>query len=432
MLFESPHVRLTADHGTASLWLGFPGEPVNALDLARLRELEAALDAVASCPLIRVVVVRSARPAGFCAGLRPTVYASLTHATDRAAFAWYGQRVFDRLANLEACTLALIDGPCLDVGLELALACDYRLCVARPTTHLGFPGRFTCFGGAPRLRRLLGRRAQPLLTSGATLSGREAQRLRLVDLACCERRAKIELRSFLDRLEARPGKSRRRLSEPGGFAAERRTFAATPPPLIEEAKLPATVNPVPEFPAVVGLLGDDRDAARLVGEVVLRGGSAVVCGNRAPVFAVIDTARSRGFVTPLEAEQARTRVRATDTLEGFDRAGLVFVADGCDPFRLAAVVRARAVVCVVRPPAAGPLSLPQPQPQPQPQPRPDRAFPYYRRVVRVSFFDGGRVALFGDPAGDGDTPAVLATWLKSLGLSAVVLPVAARLLPRAA
>ena len=68
MLFESAHVRVTAEHGTATLWLAFPGEPVNALDLARLRDLDAALAVVGTNPFVRILVVRSAKPAGFCAG----------------------------------------------------------------------------------------------------------------------------------------------------------------------------------------------------------------------------------------------------------------------------------------------------------------------------------------------------------------------------
>ena len=58
---------------------------------------------------------------------------------DRAAFAWYGQRVCDRLAPPDPVSLAFIDGPCLGAGLELALACDHRLVRRKPTTHLGFP-----------------------------------------------------------------------------------------------------------------------------------------------------------------------------------------------------------------------------------------------------------------------------------------------------
>ena len=177
MVFESAHIRVTAEYGTATLWLAFPGEPANALDLARLRELEAALAAVESLPSIGRLVVRSALPGGFCAGLSPRAIAGLTRPADRAAFAWYGQQVLDRLARLDAVSVAYLDGPCLGVGLELALACDHRLCVARPTTHLGFPDRLACFGGSARLRQLGGRRAGELLASGRTLSGREARSL---------------------------------------------------------------------------------------------------------------------------------------------------------------------------------------------------------------------------------------------------------------
>jgi enoyl-CoA hydratase len=430
MVFESANVRVTAEHGTATLWLGFPGEPANALDLARLRELDAALRFLSAHPP-NVLVVRSALPRGFCAGLHPHTLASLTHPTERAAFAWYGQQVFDRLARLDAASVAVIDGPCLGAGLELALACDYRLCVARPTTHIGFPDRFACFGGSARLREL-NRRAD-LLATGETLSGREARALGLVDVACCERRAKIELRSFLDRLEARPVKPRR-ATDLAGLAAERRAFAAradlTPRPASLQGKgeqAPLRFGeglgrglPLPPFPDVVGILGDDPNAARLAAEVALRGGSVVMCGNRAGVFAGIDTALARGFVTPLEAEQTRARVRVSDTLREFDRAGLVFVAPGLDHFRLAAVVRTRAVVCVL---SAG---------ESRPAPRPPLPFPFPRRLVRVSFCEKNRLAVFPDWATDPDTCATLAAWLRPFGLASVVFPVAARLLPRAA
>jgi enoyl-CoA hydratase/carnithine racemase len=415
MVFESAHIRVTAEYGTATLWLGFPGEPANALDLARLRELDAALRFL-SAHTPNVLVVRSALPRGFCAGLHPHTLASLTHPTERAAFAWYGQQVFERLAHLDAVSVAFVDGPCLGAGLELALACDHRVCVARPTTHLGFPDRLACFGGGARLRELNPR--ADLLATGETLSAREARTLGLVDVACCERRAKIELRTFLDRLEARPVKPRR-ATDPAGLAAERRAFAQLQPHPVADAHA-APVNPLPPFPEVVGLLGDDPSAARLAAEVALRGGSVVVCGNRAGVFAGIDTALARGFVTPLEAEQTRARVRASDALAEFDRAGLVFVAPGHDHFRLAAVVRTRAVVCVI---SAG---------ESRPAPRPPLPFPFPRRLVRVSFCEGNRLALFPDWATDPDTTATLSAWLRPFGLASVVFPVAARLLPRAA
>src|SRR6516162_3515548 len=105
MVFASPYVRVTSEFGTATLWFGFPGEPANALDITRLREIDSALQAVAAHN-IKVLVVRSAIPAGFCSGLRPSIFASLTTPADRAAFAWFGQQVCDRLARLDAASVA--------------------------------------------------------------------------------------------------------------------------------------------------------------------------------------------------------------------------------------------------------------------------------------------------------------------------------------
>ena len=264
MLFESAHVRITAEYGVGTLWLGFPGEPVNALDALRLKELDSALAAIESDLFLNVLVVRSAKPAGFCAGLRPSV----AEITDRAAFAGLGQRVLSRLAALPFTTLALIDGPCLGAGLELALACDHRLGVATPTTHIGFPNRFACFGGGQRVRKRLGRRADAFIQSGRTLSGREARDLGLVDRAFCSRRAKIELRTFLDELERAP-RVPDRIHDETGFAAERRAFAA-----------------LPSSGGATGSLPTDA-------EILL----------------------ARGFITPLEAEQMRARTSAFAQVE---------------------------------------------------------------------------------------------------------------------
>ncbi|HEX4613247.1 MAG TPA: enoyl-CoA hydratase/isomerase family protein [Urbifossiella sp.] len=321
------HVRVTTEYGTATVWLDFPGEPANALDRARLAELDAALAAVAADPFVNIVVLRSARPSEFCSGLRPEALASLAHPADRAAFAAFGQAVTDRLARLPQTTIAFLDGPVLGAGLELALACDHRLVLSRVTTHLGFAGAAPCLGGTARLGRLVGRRtAANLLATGRTLSGREAVRAGLADHAFCERRGRIELRTFLDTLERRGPRARERV-ELAGLAAERRAFAAATPAFVTRPAIRPTVNPVPPVPDVIGLLSDDATAARLAAEVALRGGRVVVGGKRGEVTAGIAAALARGFVTPLEADQALARVTAgTD----FARAGLV-LTDGHVP-----------------------------------------------------------------------------------------------------
>lgn len=258
MLFESAHVRITAEYGVGTLWLAFPGEPVNALDAPRLRELDRALAAIEPNLFLHALVVRSAKPAGFCAGLHPSVAA----VADRGAFAALGQKAFARLGALPFTTLALIDGPCLGVGFELALACDHLLCCATPDTLLGFPQRFACFGGTNRLRERMGRRGAAFIASGRTVSGREARDLGLVDRAFCTRRAKIELRTFLDELEQSPRVPDRTPDETG-LTAERRAFARA------DLRLTAAVPP-----------------------------------------ADVDTLLARGFITPLEADQMRARPSA--------------------------------------------------------------------------------------------------------------------------
>jgi enoyl-CoA hydratase len=407
MLFESKNLRITSEYGTATLWLGFPGEAANALDRDRLRELDEAISTVARSPSVRVLVIRSTSPNGFCSGLRPDVQIGLSNPADRASFSWYGQEVFNRLAGLEAVTLALIDGPCLGAGLELALACDYRLCVARPTTRLGFPDRVAGFGGSARLRVLLGRRADPLVNMGQTLSGREAWKLKLVDLAFSERRSRIELRTFLDQLELRPVKPRR-AAELVGLAAERRAFAAHIPQAKPGSVAFSPLNPLPPLPDVIGLLGDNIEAARLASEAALRGNTIVVSGDRALVFAGIDAALSRGFVTPLEAERARSRVRSSENLSEFRRAGLVFVAEGHDPFRLAATVLPRVVVCVIHS-----LQATYRDASNQPDRHSLDSFPYPRRVVRFAFSGGKQFSITPSQSVDSDATLAVTAWMDS-------------------
>jgi hypothetical protein len=263
-----------------------------------------------------------------------------------------------------------------------------------------------------------------LLSSGGTLSGRESQALGLVDLACSERRAKIELRSTLDRLELRPAKPHAPL-EQIGLAAERRAFAAWVPPAVAATPSTSPLNPIPPLPRTLGLLGDDANAAGLAAAFVLRGGRVVVAGKRSLIDDGIHDQMTRGFITPLEADQARTRVRSADNLEEFRTAGLVLVAAGSKPFRLATTVLPRVLVGVICPPHPGlPSSLP---PDPIEEDGPASlgrlaAFPYPRRVVPIRFGGAGQITLVPTPTLDSDATTTLAAWLKSLGRNPIVVP----------
>jgi enoyl-CoA hydratase/carnithine racemase len=307
MLYESPHVRVEAADGVATLWLEFPGTPVNALTPARLTEIDRSLSAATTSPHVEVLVVRSGRPAGFCGGHDPDRLGELTTEDARTAFAMVGQRVLVRFTAVELVTVAFVEGPCLGPGLELALACDYRLAVAGPDSWVGFPdaarGLPPCWGGATRLRRLLRRRAAPTL-AGDILTAREARAAGLFDDAFCVRRAKIELRTFLDRLQRRPRKRKEiglrwdRPSVAAGLAAERVAFRK------------ALRSPIPLASDRAELIGADDEAGRAV-ELAIRGTAVTVAAaNDSGVSRALTEAVRRGRVTPLEAEQARGRIKA--------------------------------------------------------------------------------------------------------------------------
>src|SRR6185312_174459 len=93
-----------------------------------------------------------------------------------------GLQTFDRVARASYPTLALIRGYCLGGGLELALACRYRVVVDEPSTRLGLPevmlGILPGWGGVKRLPHLVGAPAAlDMMLTGKSIDARKAKRL---------------------------------------------------------------------------------------------------------------------------------------------------------------------------------------------------------------------------------------------------------------
>lgn len=94
-----------------------------------------------------------------------------------------GHKVFRQLANLAQPTIAVIDGPALGGGLELALACDFRVALA--TARLGLPevgiGTIPGWGGTERLTKLVGEaRAKQLILADRQITADTAEAWGLV------------------------------------------------------------------------------------------------------------------------------------------------------------------------------------------------------------------------------------------------------------
>ena len=156
-------------------------EALNALSSAVLRELAQAFEQVAVGDA-RALIVTGAGTKAFCAGadIKELVGRSLTEQRRDAAF---GQAVLARLDTLPMPSIAAINGYAFGGGLELALACTFR--IAAPTAKMGLPeiklGLIPGYGGTQRLPRVVGEaRALEMIMSARTVDAEEAERIGLV------------------------------------------------------------------------------------------------------------------------------------------------------------------------------------------------------------------------------------------------------------
>ncbi|MGH8133299.1 MAG: enoyl-CoA hydratase-related protein, partial [Steroidobacteraceae bacterium] len=155
--------------GIAWLTLDKPGTSANVLSSGVLQELDALLEGLEQDPP-RAVAVISAKKSGFVAGADIREFTGITDAQSGYVLIHRGQQVLIRLAALPCASVAAIHGFALGGGLELALACRYRVAVGDERLSLGLPevqlGIHPGFGGTVRCVRIAGVRAamQMMLT----------------------------------------------------------------------------------------------------------------------------------------------------------------------------------------------------------------------------------------------------------------------------
>jgi 3-hydroxyacyl-CoA dehydrogenase/enoyl-CoA hydratase/3-hydroxybutyryl-CoA epimerase len=172
--------------GIAFLWLNVPGRPFNVLNPTVIGDLDQAFDQLSNDPDTKFLVILSRKQTGFLAGADLHEFATVQGSADASAMSARGQRLFDKLANLRVPTVAVIHGICLGGGLELSLACDYRIAIDQPGTKLGLPeiklGLLPGWGGTQRLPRVIGiERAIQVILQSRELNARDALRWGLVD-----------------------------------------------------------------------------------------------------------------------------------------------------------------------------------------------------------------------------------------------------------
>jgi len=193
---------LTQDGAVATLTIDCQGASVNTLNMANLLQLKTLLEQIDHTESIKTLLIRSAKSKMFVAGADIALIQEISTEDEAFRLVQEGQAVLNALENCQATTVAIINGPCLGGGLELALACNFRVSTTDTKVLLGLPevklGILPGFGGTQRLPRLIGlRSALDLILAGKLISAEKAAKIGLVDAIVNEAFLEHQLPSIL-------------------------------------------------------------------------------------------------------------------------------------------------------------------------------------------------------------------------------------------
>jgi 3-hydroxyacyl-CoA dehydrogenase/enoyl-CoA hydratase/3-hydroxybutyryl-CoA epimerase len=204
------HFSLTEDSNRfIHLYFDYADGSMNVLSSAVILELKDILEDIKKRKP-RGFAFHSGKSNGFIAGANVKEFTKLKDFDDALRVIQIGQRVMTMLDELPCPTIAVINGICLGGGLELALACDYRIALDSQKTRLGLPevklGIHPGFGGMVRSVRVLGPvKAMGLMLTGRTLAAQQARKMGLVDYVVPQR---LLEKSVVEVLKEKPKKSR--------------------------------------------------------------------------------------------------------------------------------------------------------------------------------------------------------------------------------
>ena len=174
--------------GVALLLMDVPGETANTLRADFQDEFEQVFKTLSDDGAVKAIVLASGKPDSFVVGADIEMLARVKTQAEATALARGGQQAMQRLEDLgrKKPVVAAIHGPALGGGLELALACSYRIASDDRKTQLGQPevqlGLLPGAGGTQRLPALIGiAQALDLILAGKSVKASKAKKLGLVD-----------------------------------------------------------------------------------------------------------------------------------------------------------------------------------------------------------------------------------------------------------
>ena len=195
-------ILLSQDQGLAIITINRP-KKLNALNKRTIEELYTALKILDNDPSMKVIVITGSEKKAFVAGADISEFAHF-NVENGGGLARKGQEmVFDFIENFSKPVIAAINGFALGGGLELAMACHFR--VASENAKMGLPeaslGVIPGYGGTQRLPQLVGKgRAMELIMTAGMISAEEALRIGLVNYVVPQHELLSSVKKIADKI----------------------------------------------------------------------------------------------------------------------------------------------------------------------------------------------------------------------------------------
>ncbi|HMO01933.1 MAG TPA: enoyl-CoA hydratase-related protein [Oligoflexia bacterium] len=201
--FRPPISRSGKQFAIAELKIGSPEKKVTTIDSDLLAGLEQAIVFLEKENInIDSLIIRGEKPEMFCLGADINQMEKISTKQEASEISKTGQQLLNRFAALNIFKIALIEGPALGGGFELALAADLRISIKDKPVKIGLPevklGIIPGWGGIGRLLKLVGiSEAIKIASTGKILSAEEALKKGLIDYLMDEDRFKFELNQII-------------------------------------------------------------------------------------------------------------------------------------------------------------------------------------------------------------------------------------------
>ncbi|MGZ3578682.1 MAG: fatty acid oxidation complex subunit alpha FadJ, partial [Syntrophales bacterium] len=180
------YAEIEKENGVAVVWMDQPGEKVNKISIDLVDKFKTMLDGLEADKAVRAIVLISRKPDNFIAGADIEKFKDITSAAEAEMLSRQGHALLNRMEAFPKPIVAAMHGATLGGGLEVALACHYRIASDDPKTVLALPevklGLLPGGGGTQRLPRLVGLQAAlDMMLTGRNIYPRQAKKMGLVD-----------------------------------------------------------------------------------------------------------------------------------------------------------------------------------------------------------------------------------------------------------